>query len=973
MKILEWKIYGFGKWNDQSMELSTTQVNLLTGPNEAGKSTLYQFILFMLFGMNPKQRERYLPKSGGAMGGRLVIETETEGVVSIERIHDRHNGRAVCRMETGEEYGEEWLGELLGAADRHVYQSIFSFNSEDLLSLEEVTGENLGELLLNIGLTGSDEIYQTEKWLEKMTEDRFKPKGRKPIINEQLQRLETLDRERRAAEMEEKDYRRFLEEEKRTREELDYLDQAWQENLNRLYRAQQLIKARPVLLQYHQTKEEAEGKDKNLPFPVSGRERYQQLRESLLPLESEQRMLESRIEELREEQAELLDKVDEDMGGLAPSVLAEKEGYERLSHEQEQLEERRLSLNESVNRDLKNMDVPVGVEELDEYTLPFYIEETWRDLHAESQMVEQEERRIEEQWTEMSRTFDRVEVRKAEIEEERISRDQRDRYEKQIEAAYESAAASNPDRQGRTTKDQLYKRRTVGAGAAVGFVLFIGILIASGAGNGWFYLLLLGLAAISGSAAFMSHKRIRILAVSAANKLPISPHGLEEARRQMKREEKLQAEWEHLHQQWKRLSQEEIRLEEKRSHLSQRKNRLDAGIDEQKSLYPFLTSLQLAYWEKLYHLLTRARDKKLELNQTVKRMEENREQLLLSEERLKAFHHQMNWEFNSKDVQRGWQRLSDWIHEQERIDERRQQLEQSILGMKEKAKTCLDRMKVYQDKKYELFSMAGVDKEEDFLLKSKEKEEAEDLHARLYELGQRVEGMLSDEEQQEYAVWSMVPDESFLHATVEKFQAEKEQLEAKKKDTQKLLVETTSKLQSLERSGRRSETAHRFQTEKDRLQEQVKEWAKYQMALQFLRKTKQAYKDGYLPRVMDAAERYFHKLTKGKYGEIFLSEGTEVIQVRDGDGVVYNPEELSRGTRDQLYVSFRLALAETMADSFQLPFLVDDAFVHFDKDRLDTMLQILEDISLRNQVLLFSWRSDLSVHFRSAHTIELTS
>lgn len=49
MKIKRLTIYGFGKFHDVSLDLDQ-HFQLIYGPNEAGKSTLVEFITSLLFG-----------------------------------------------------------------------------------------------------------------------------------------------------------------------------------------------------------------------------------------------------------------------------------------------------------------------------------------------------------------------------------------------------------------------------------------------------------------------------------------------------------------------------------------------------------------------------------------------------------------------------------------------------------------------------------------------------------------------------------------------------------------------------------------------------------------------------------------------------------------------------------------------------------------------------------------------------------
>jgi DNA repair exonuclease SbcCD ATPase subunit len=69
---------------------------------------------------------------------------------------------------------------------------------------------------------------------------------------------------------------------------------------------------------------------------------------------------------------------------------------------------------------------------------------------------------------------------------------------------------------------------------------------------------------------------------------------------------------------------------------------------------------------------------------------------------------------------------------------------------------------------------------------------------------------------------------------------------------------------------------------------------------------------------------------------------------------IVNPELLSRGTQDQLYLAYRVALSEALSRDIPLPFLLDDPFVHFDPERRKLAQQAFEAISEHHQVILFT-------------------
>ncbi len=62
MKIEQAEIYGFGKWVDKRFSFEQGNYIEVGGDNESGKTTLRQFILYVLFGLTTKQIERLIPK-----------------------------------------------------------------------------------------------------------------------------------------------------------------------------------------------------------------------------------------------------------------------------------------------------------------------------------------------------------------------------------------------------------------------------------------------------------------------------------------------------------------------------------------------------------------------------------------------------------------------------------------------------------------------------------------------------------------------------------------------------------------------------------------------------------------------------------------------------------------------------------------------------------------------------------------------
>ena len=66
---------------------------------------------------------------------------------------------------------------------------------------------------------------------------------------------------------------------------------------------------------------------------------------------------------------------------------------------------------------------------------------------------------------------------------------------------------------------------------------------------------------------------------------------------------------------------------------------------------------------------------------------------------------------------------------------------------------------------------------------------------------------------------------------------------------------------------------------------------------------------------------------------------------------MYHPLELSQSTKELLYISLRLSLIKVLKPYYPFPIIIDDAFVHFDKQRKSMMLNYLRELSQEHQVL----------------------
>ncbi len=102
----------------------------------------------------------------------------------------------------------------------------------------------------------------------------------------------------------------------------------------------------------------------------------------------------------------------------------------------------------------------------------------------------------------------------------------------------------------------------------------------------------------------------------------------------------------------------------------------------------------------------------------------------------------------------------------------------------------------------------------------------------------------------------------------------------------------------------------------------------------------------------------FATLSKGAFTDVAADvdvKGSPVVVGVTATGRTTPVAMMSDGTRDQLYLAFRLAGIEAYCQSAEpLPFVADDILVHFDDERTEATLEVLSEFGKVTQVLLFT-------------------
>lgn len=181
MILRGWHIDGFGIFRDHRVDDLGAGVTVLHGPNEAGKSTLLAFIRGILFGFPDKRSRKstplYEPVHGGTHGGRLFVENDGRRYTIARRAGGRQP--ATITDEAGADVPEADLAQLLGGADAALFRNVFGFSLYELQELDTLTDESVRERIFSVAVAGAGRsARQAANALDKAAAGLYKPRGR---------------------------------------------------------------------------------------------------------------------------------------------------------------------------------------------------------------------------------------------------------------------------------------------------------------------------------------------------------------------------------------------------------------------------------------------------------------------------------------------------------------------------------------------------------------------------------------------------------------------------------------------------------------------------------------------------------------------------------------------------------------------------------------------------------------------------
>ncbi len=994
MKLIELHVYGYGKLEDYVIN-PLDQFDVFYGENEAGKSTIMSFIHSILFGFPAKQSAevRYEPKNNPKYGGKIKAFFPDRGVAVIERVKGKASGDVTVSLEDGTIGGEELLKDLLKRMDKGIFQAIFSFNVHGLQNIHALKGEDLGRYLFSAGTFGTDKLFHTEGFLLKEMEQRFKPSGRKPLLNEKMKELKDVQASLKKAEQHNDQYSNWVSEKEEIEAAIDRFEREIQRLEQSGVKLREYKRNERLVLEAASLERKINEQDKSF-FPEDGLNRFERLDEQLKNTQARKLALEEKQDYYETE----LQKSIPDFELLETETELEARTknlplYDQLKQEKRLLESKLEEIIEEISLLNDQLYTNFNEENIQGINTSIFIKEQVEDIQQTQQRLTDKKHRLEADFEEEKRGLAELEANAERLKSRLLGEDQRKqlmieldqlenteriqsewRYVKdQIEAVKSSKAAEKIKSKKQKMKD---RQQTLLLGGIFLIVLFWGVVnstwLLAAVGIAGLIFLAVGLFKSAGHSESELSAEAQILTKLMERerelKESLSIHSggnvfstksllaKDEEARQQHRE--LIVKIEQQHHRFEKVVQQFEEWESEYGNLKQKKAELlgQLGLSEKQEPIKLLDA---------YHLLEKQKQNFREKKRTEDSLKTVTASIRDMEDSLKMLAHRFLQNGNFTPVEAAGS-LKRALREAMEQQAKHRNMISKLDELGEELASLQKEELVLSEERAGLMAKADADNEDQFRLKAKNTEQVKGWSARLQDINHQLYASgITDEDRQKILTGISLE---------EQIEENGAKLEACKRDLNRQfdrMAEVKQKMNMIEEGGIYSELLHKYRQLQHEFAEDAKEWAKYAIARDMLSKTIGQYKDERMPKMLTMAENILSILTDGSYIKIIPQASGSGFLIERKDHVLFEANELSQATAEQVYVSIRLALAAVHHDRYPFPIIIDDSFVNFDHLRTARIVQLLREMSSKNQILIFTCHRHLLDYFSEKEIVHL--
>lgn len=1015
MNINELQVDNFGIWNDLTIGELPDDVTVFYGPNEAGKSTLMNFIRTILFGFSPDKCQRFvtgsLPQPRGRMGGRLRL-SGYEGQFQVRRYADEMEPLASpgdVRVTTvdGGRVGAHKLASLLSGIDETIFNNVFCVGMSEIQQLSSLNDTQAAQFLYGLS-TGTDRVSLVDVMRQlRTTRARLVGNGNPGLLTELIRRR---DEQRRTIEQ----LGRLTENWGQLRSELASLGQeikrleTKRDSLKKQSRTMEVAAGlRPKWLRRKKLAAEivALGPAPDLPNGIF--DRLQSVDERILQRRQEWEVLKQRRELLvaGEKELNVSDGLQRNSARVK-ALLDQRVWISTLDDEVRRLESRGEEIEFEIQAELEKLGVAhaadgIGVApQIDAHALSA--------LRAPARLVKLSKKRLDAAKREAAKhktDADRIgqEITsqlggKAERLTERDRNDVTRLMEKTGSVSanlrrhreLRRAAGELSDRleaielrRKRLLKHQFLPQPVIVALAtvfAIGSVLLLSALFGTGtivSESRRGFILLLGAIATGTAVGWKvlldrSHKDVLVTTESQRQDLA------EQLANADDEIATIEANLPSGHA-VSRLHDEDGSgdLEQLMPLDAQRRQALELAALAEKRAIDIATSLKEVRlkWEKSLAALglpTRLSPSQVrqlagragnltflrrQFEDTQDHLERARRELATVQSRILDLMNEARVQPTAQRPLEQLDQLNVALRDQQKQVTKRNEIRRQIRKSRRQEDRLTTGIRRLEHKRTTIFASANATDEDDL--------------RRLEEQRQQVTSLVQQHENLNEDIMASLrasADEALVRQQLEHTSGEelKQRLQQSQQDALRLEKqlkellhqrgELTQQVKTLVQDRQLPQAHIQLAIIERKLHDGLSRWKELSATTHLLRRVYKRYEKDRQPETLQHASEFLHRMTGGRYARIWTPLAEDVLLIDDSHGHSLPIEVLSRGTREQVFLSLRLALVSGYARrGVRMPMVLDDVLVNFDVDRTVAAGEVLVDFARSgHQIFVFT-------------------
>lgn len=945
MKIDRLHIDGFGVFHDKEISGFSDGVNVLYGPNEAGKSTLLDFIRFTLFDYPRFLDDRRPPLNGGKHGGRISLKSSSNQPLSIYR-----NGNAkdvLINYNNEETTNINVYRQLIGNASIDLYKNVYAITLDELMAVQQLSDSGMEDRIfsMGMGLSGVD-FGKFESGLVDHADHFFKARGRTQVLPELVDQIQK--KEEAILQLKNKlgEYNRLSEQKENVENQLDEIRKNREELGEAKNKYADLSKAYPEFVEYQeaQTTLEEIGELK-----VHSEKFLAQFEEAKKALSTEEQLLEEikqKIDQLTEEKSKLeWDEALSEQASLLDYLKTTVKLYEEAKSRNENEKEKLANAKSNQETILKRLGESIQAEQLIDLDGTFELQSQATEIVEAQQKLERQRDTKKEVNARLLSELNTLKERKAQLENKidahsirsKDDRDQANKERIELDTAFKQAL----ENAGGNTKNPSQMPLILAiVFLLVGGALFFVNLIAGG--------LVVGVALVSLIFVLLTSKS------SPANLTAENPTEINKKMDQLSTAISMFDEFEEkkqeVNQQLTAKEKEYKTVTEELESLNQSVSELDKNWKERlegAQLPTHLSPQQMADFISNVEEFKRQHRASLEADKAI----ENNESLIKTfEEKLRTVAPDL--ETIEAPV------IYDLISKIEKNEEEKrktEELERSIHQKTNDKEAVLSKIKRFEEDIREVMTTVGVENEEDLYKQFDQQKKYQEAEEKKSNAAKNIRTLCGAENLEATIEELEKFTPSLLNSKKEETEQDYETIKNQFDEMNRELASITTNIRHILEPDEMYELQNNKESLETRLIEETKEWLSTKMALAILNESKQKYEAEKQPEVITQTREYFKAITENAYEDLRISLSEKHVSIIDSSGKAKSVEELSRGTREQLLLALRLGLIEEYEKNAEpLPVALDDIMVNFDVHRADNLAEVLTSFAENRQVILFT-------------------